>query len=86
MSENITAWTSVRPPAIDEAVPFVSMNWREDGRVSITSRDAAGRQIEVIVPGREWTRMAQEISWNAPRRTATLTARRMGLAPVSGPA
>ncbi len=86
MSESITAWTAVRPPAIDEVVPFVSINHRDDGRVSVVSRDAAGRQVEVLVPGREWTRMAQEISWSAPRREATLRARRMGMAPVSGPA
>ena len=82
MSENITSWTAVRPPAIDEVVPFVSINWREDGRVSITSRDAGGRQVEVVVPGREWIRMAQEISWNAPRREASLHAARMSMAPV----
>ncbi len=86
MSESITAWTAVRPPAIDEVVPFVSMRHRDDGRVSIVSRDAGGRQVEVVIPGREWTRMAQEISWNAPRREASLHAERMGMAPTSGPA
>ncbi len=86
MSKDITAWTAVRPPAIDEVVPFVSMTHRDDGRVSIVSRDAGGRQVEVVIPGREWTRMAQEISWNAPKRAAALSARRMGMAPVSGPA
>ncbi len=86
MSKDITAWTAVRPPAIDEVVPFVSLSHRDDGRVSIVSRDAAGRQVEVIIPGREWTRMAQEIGWNAPRREASLHARKMGIAPVAGPA
>ncbi len=85
MSESITAWTAVRPPAIDEVVPFVTISHRDDGRVSIVSRDTGGRQVEVLVPGREWTRMAQEISWSAPRREATLRARRMGLASALNP-
>ncbi len=86
MSKDITAWTAVRPPAIDEVVPFVSMTHRDDGRVSIVSRDAGGRQVEVVIPGREWTRMAQEISWSAPKRAAALSAARMGMAPVPRPA
>ena len=81
MSQNITAWTDPRSPAIDEVVPFVSIAWREDGRVVMSARDKAGRQVDVVVPGFAWLQMAKEISWNAPRRMASLMARRTGGTP-----
>ena len=86
MPDTITAWTDPKPPAIDEAVSFVSITRREDGRIEFVSRDKAGRQVSVVVPSFAWTRMAQETSWDAPRYEARLRARSIAIAPELKPA
>ena len=84
MSERITAWTD--PRGASRPPQSIAIDWREDGRVEVQVRDQDGHEVVVVVPGFIWERMAQEISWNMPRRQASLAAARLGMTPASGPA
>ena len=81
MSAKIASWSDPRQPREGLVGQSISIDWREDGRVEIDARDQQGREVVLVIPNFAWKRIAMEISWNAPRREASLIAARMGMAP-----